>query len=347
MRKKIEARAREAIEEHVFPGCVVGIVHKSGPSTSLRTSEREIVPCGNLTYEKDSAPVREDTIYDVASITKSIPTASLALMLMAEGKLALADKVSLHLPELKNDHGATIKDLLSYTVHGPKMSELKEKSAEGMRKYIFEHGFDAASGTSEYTNLPAFLLGIIVERTGGDTLDALAQQHFFNPLGMRNTTFFPNTGRYNLPVLVAPTEVVDGEEVRGIVHDESARVFARAGKATGHAGLFSTAPDILTFLENLLRETYPYIVEGAQRGWGWQANDARFMGKHARPHTFGKTGFTGTSCVVDIERGVAFVILSNRTYPKRPPDDCAINAFRSGIADAIFENIAQQRAVLK
>ena len=122
-----------------------------------------------------------------------------------------------------------------------------------MLAYIFEHGFDAPpSGEARYANLPALLLGLIVERAGTDTLDALAQEYFFDPLGMKNTTFFPSKYGHGVSIF-PPTEVVDGEEVCGIVHDESARVFAKAGKAVGHAGLFSTASDILHFLGALLR----------------------------------------------------------------------------------------------
>jgi CubicO group peptidase (beta-lactamase class C family) len=171
------------------------------------------------------------------------------------------------------------------------------------------------------------LLGLIVERVAGDTLDVLAQKYFFGPLDMKQTTFFPQK-----PEECVPTEIVDGAEIRGIVHDESARAFARAQKAVGHAGLFSTAGDILNFLEALLCGELKDVADGARRGWGWQVNDPRSMGKYSSLHTFGKTGFTGTSIICDIERGIAFVILSNRTYPKRPPDDSAIFKFRADIA---------------
>ena len=342
MRNGIEERVRRAIGERVFPGCVVGIIRANGSG--------EVLPFGNLTYEPDSARVTEDNIYDVASITKSIPTASLALTLMAEGKLGLADTVVTHIPELQNHHDATVEDLLTYAVHGVQMSTLKDKTPEELTTHVFTHGFDAPAGESRYTNLPAFLLGIIVERIGGDTLDALAQKYFFDPLGMKDTTFFPSKYGHGVSIF-PPTEIDEGGEVRGIVHDESARVFAKAGKAVGHAGLFSTAHDVLNFLEALLRNDgfRKPIMEGARKGLGWQparlddvsrsggVNDPQFMGKYAGAHTFGKTGFTGTSVVCDIERGVAFVILSNRTYPKRPPDGRAIDAFRHDIADVVLK----------
>lgn len=334
MRSKIATRVKRAIQEKVFPGCIVGTIRANGV--------REILPFGHFTYDENSPEVRGDSIYDVASITKSIPTASLALMLMGEGKLRVADRVVEFLPELKNDYGATVEDLLTYHVHGTPLSTLAYKSADEILEYIFAYGFDGPpSGESKYTNLPALLLGLIVERVAKEKLDVLAQKTFFDPLSMR-TTFFPTKNGHPMST-IAPTEIDEWRGlVQGLPHDESAYVFAKAGRAVGHAGLFSTASDLLNFLGTLLDRNYgcaTSIIEGAQRGWGWQVNDAQFMGKYSSPHTFGKTGFTGTSVICDVERGIGFVILSNRTYPKRPPDDSAIFQFRADIADSILGSV--------
>lgn len=342
--KAIRERAEEAIKGNVFPGCVVGIACADG--------SRAIILAGTL---DGRTPVRENTIYDVASITKSIPLAGLALTLIAEhpARLHLADKVVDHLPELQNDYGATIEDLLRYRVTGTRMSSLKATTFEEIRTHVFEHGFDRPAGNGAYTNLPAFLIGLVLERISGESLPALAHKYFFEPLNMSDTTFFPkvtdasiSTGRQILMRTdnrIAPTEIADGVEVRGIVHDESARVFARARRAVGHAGLFSTAPDLLKFLEALLNGKYPAVVDGAQKGLGWEACpnregwvDRAWMGKHRTSTTFGKTGFTGTSVLVDINRGIGLVILSNRTYPYRPADNSAINLFRKEIADIVL-----------
>ena|SRR3990167_1196010 len=321
----IHERAEQAIKERIFPGCVVGIIRTDGL--------REIIPVGTL---DGHASVQEDTLYDLASITKSIPLASLALTLAAEnpgrlpGRFNLPGKVVEYLPELQNDHGATIEDLLRYRVTGPRLSQLGFKTFEEIRTYVFEHGFDGPAGDGAYTNLPAFLLGVIVERVTGEILPALANRYFFEPLGMSDTTFFPSDLER-----IAPTEIVDDEEIRGIVHDESARVFARARRAVGHAGLFSTAPDLLKFLEALLNGKLPAVVEGAQKGLGWEVK-RDWMGSKGSERVFGKTGFTGTSILCDVERGIGLVILSNRTYPHRPRDNSAINAFRKDIADIVF-----------
>jgi len=172
----IKVKVQVAIAEEVFPGCVIGV---------LRNGTKEIVPFGRFTYETDSHVVTKDTVYDLASITKSIPTASLALMFIEEGKLRLSDAVKKHIPEFQNDHGATVEDLLRYRVRGPRISQLRLRTFEEIRTHIFEHGFDAPPGKSEYTNLPAFILGLIAERVGKTSLARLSHQHFFEPLAMK------------------------------------------------------------------------------------------------------------------------------------------------------------------
>lgn len=329
MHKEIAARVQRAIEKQVFPGCAVGIVRRNG--------EREIFPFGHFTYET-SSEVAKNTIYDVASITKSIPTASLALTLLSEGKMKLDDTVRTYLPELQHDHGATIEDLLTYRVHGTPLSLLKDRTPDDILSHLFSHGFEAPpSDVSKYTNLPALFLGLIVERVARRPLHIIAEEEFFNPLGMTRTTFFPEIFSKDE---IAPTEI---EAWRGLVqgqaHDESAYVFAVHGKrAVGHAGLFSTISDLLNFMEALLSDgegPMSAIRVGAEKGWGWQTSGG-FLGHGGK--RFGKTGFTGTSIVCDVERGIAFAILSNRTYPKRPPNDSAIAAFRADIADLILRS---------
>ena len=326
--RAIIERAQKAIDERVFPGCVVGIVNRDG--------ERVFIPVGNLTYEDSGAhEVRAATVYDLASVTKSIPLASLALTFIAEARFNLDDRVTKFLPELRNDYGATIEDLLRYRVRGVQLSTLRGLTSEQIRTRVLENGFNGAPGESLYTNFPALILGMIVERVGGGSLEMLGRSYFFDRLGMVATTYFPN------PNDCAPTEIDSRGEVHGLPHDESAYKFAIAHECAGHAGLFSTAPDLLNFLEPLLRADVGFtkpITEGAKRGLGWQI-EGDFLGHHAGSGSFGKTGFTGTSVCVDPTRGVAFVILSNCTYPKRPADNSAINAFRSYIADIILGSI--------
>lgn len=323
MLERIAHRAQRAIDERVFPGCVIGIVRGSG--------RQAILPFGHTRYDGVES-VEAGTLYDVASITKSIPTGSLVLTFISDGRLSLDDLVSDHLPEISNHHGVRVGDLLRYLVVGAKLSTLAHLPPQEIQKRALAEGFSGPAGEMRYTNLPAYLLGLVLERVSGHRLDELAEEHFFTPLGMSHTYMCAAPRHFT----VAPTEMDEGGEIRGIPHDESARIFARSDIPVGHAGVFSNASDILVYLEGLLAGGFPHIVDGAQRGLGWQVNQAYFMGNNALPYTFGKTGFTGTSILIDINRDIAFVVLSNRTYPKRPENDDAINQFRRDIADIVL-----------
>jgi CubicO group peptidase (beta-lactamase class C family) len=321
----IEAIAHKAIQEGVFPCCAIGI---------LRSNEKKVYSFGNFTYESESQSITNDSLFDLASITKSIPTASLALTFAQEGIFKVTDPVKKFIPEMHNDFGTTIEDLLKYRVQGSRMSTLGFPTFEQIRTHVLENGFSAAPGESNYTNLPAYVLGVILERATGLSLAALGNKYFFEPLSMNNTTFFPARS------VCVPTEIQNGSVVQGIVHDESARVFAQARRAVGHAGLFSTASDLITFAEALVANKFPAVLSGAIQGFGWSQKDEVWMGTKVSESVFGKTGFTGTSIIVDPERHAALVILSNRTYPTRPLEatsvGSAINGFRRNIAEMVF-----------
>ena len=357
MEKSIREESEKAIIQRVFPGCVIGVVKTNG--------ERRILPFGKFTYEKEALEVKEDTMYDLASLTKSLPTASLALMLIDQGKLKLTDKLIEYLPEFQNSdrENVLIKHLLTYTLDGyglasavdgsSDQASLHKRSSEDLLRVLYTHDFEKRPGEAfKYTNIPAALLGLVVEKIMGATLDALADEYFFHPLNMTRTTFYPE--KFSKEEIV-PTEIDDWRGlVHGVVHDESAYICKRDGKIMGHAGVFSAAGDILNFLEVLLHEGEfngkkyfsREIVEmmGSNQipelddftGLGFELNQPRFMGKYAGEHTFGKTGFTGTLCVVDVEKEVAYIILSNRIYPHRPDNSEAINAFRAKIGEIIL-----------
>ncbi|HYF29330.1 MAG TPA: serine hydrolase, partial [Candidatus Paceibacterota bacterium] len=233
------------------------------------------------------------------------------------------------------------------------LAAYQEDAGERLLRLLLTRDFEKRPGTVfRYTNIPAALLGLVVERVYGATLDKLADSHFFKPLGMSRSTFYPET--YPLEE-IPPTEVDSWRgEVRGIVHDESAWLAKKDHTIFGHAGLFSTADDLLTFMEMLLNggeaggrkffseeiitqmETNHIPELHDSTGLGWELNQPRFMGRHCTPKTFGKTGFTGSLCAIDRSKEIAYVILSNRTYPQRPPDSAAINAFRAAVGEVVF-----------
>ncbi|MEJ0053569.1 MAG: serine hydrolase domain-containing protein [bacterium] len=346
MESALRNRLIRAIEERVFPGAVVGIVGRDG--------KREIFAEGRFTYEPESPRVMADTSYDVASITKSIPTSSIALKLIEEGKLSLDDKLVTHLPTYKNNytHETLIRHLLTYAIIPDFPTpgfDVTKATAQEIGKNLPHVNLKARPGEqAKYSNLPALLLSLVIENITGSTVDKVGHGYFFKPLGMTNSTFFPRDQKS-----IPPTEIDEWRGlVQGFVHDETSFVLEKE-HPMGCAGLFTNVPDILIFLEMLLNEgslsgikyfepatvaqmhTNQLSLPGVSMGLGWELNEPRFMGNHVRPSTFGKTGFTGTLCVVDPERETAFAVLSNRTYPKRSSPD-AINELRRDISDIVL-----------
>src|SRR5574341_485689 len=246
MEKLIKNRLQIAIREKIFPGCTVGIVRRNG--------RRMILPLGYFTYESNSKLIEENSIFDVASITKSIPTACLALKLVEEGGLNLEDRLIDFVPEFRNRdrEKVLIKHLLTQTLdNGLRLSFYKDQAPDEILEVIFKTEFKSPPGTKfSYTNATSVLLGLVVERIFGEPLDELGEKYFFKPLNMNRTTFHPRKIKKDE---IVPTEMDDwrGRVIQGEVHDESA--FKLQSKyMVGSAGLFSTAPDLLNFLEMLL-----------------------------------------------------------------------------------------------
>jgi CubicO group peptidase (beta-lactamase class C family) len=340
MHDQLEEVINRAIESRVFPGCEVGYI---------RDGKTEVVGFGNHTYEHDSPAVRPTTIYDVASITKSIPTSSIVLSLIESGRLKLEDKVADFIPQIQNDYRnqITVKHLLTYTVVfdlPAGLSGLAKEHGKELVDHLLKVPLIAPPGEAYYyTNAPAVVLGLLAERVTGKRLDQLGNEMFFRPLGMTNTSFAPQGD-------VAPTEIVEGRELRGIVHDEGARA---SDKTIGNAGLFSTAGDLLIFAQMLLNggvyknkryfsgqtiaQMHTNQLNGDLRaGLGWELHQRNIMGERASASSFGKTGFTGCIIIIDPKKEAAMVHLSNRTYPSRPESRDPINACRRELSDIVF-----------
>ena len=302
MKKEIRSRIRRAIDEGVFSQCVVGVL--KGPPAD---GERFVLPFGG---------VKEDAIFDVASVTKVVPTALLANHLVREGKLSLSDQVVLYIPELKNQYkdDVLVQHLLDHTVgYGPgfRLSAHKDKSAEEIFQAVYSAPLIYRPGEKFfYTNTASVLLGLVVERVFRKRLDEFAQEILFGPLGMNRTTFHPLEKFQKEEVVPTEKDAWRGRELRGEVHDESAWKLQQEGYVPGSAGLFSTVSDLLNVLEMFLQK---------------------------KEESFMKTGFTGCSIHLDKEKGMGLVILSNYTYPHRKKDSVLINEVRRDIADIVFQ----------
>ncbi len=349
----ITARVQRAIDERVMPGAVVGIITRDG--------DRGVFPFGKLTYDMEAVPVRADTLYDVASVTKSIPGSLALLKLLDDGRLALDDPLVNYVPEFDTDPAkrvVTLRHLLTYTLDldVPAMSSLILKGPEQIMEHIIRAPLKAAPGSAyRYNNATALFTHLIVKSVTGKTLDQFADEVLFGPLGMTRTTFAP-LRFYSSDI--APTEVSEwrGELMWGKVHDESSYVLQEKD-VVSIAGLFSTAPDLLHILEMLLRggesggrrffseqlvgemsrNQFPESVFFT--GLGWEINEPYFMGLHAA-ECFGKTGFTGCSVLVNQQLGAGIVLLSNAIYPKRPESTESRNLLRRDIANIVFDTLS-------
>jgi CubicO group peptidase (beta-lactamase class C family) len=342
----IEPICHEAIDARVFPGCQVGW---------LEGDEAVVRSFGRLRYD-DPAPVTDTTLYDVASVTKSIPTNSLLLQLIDQGRMSLDDHVIDYLPELTTEgrEELTIRHLVTYTavfdVPGG-LSRVALSDPDHLLRSLFTFPLSQPAGQHfAYTNLPAVLIGLILNKVTNQPLDVLAADAFFKPLGMTRTYFKPPQG----VTAIAPTERVHDKDVVGVPHDEAARVLRHYGVIAGNAGLFSTASDLLKFMRMLLHDgqwdgrSYftPDMVRamhtnqiadiGASVGLGWELSGTLLRQSDASAPVFGKTGFTGCAVVMDAATKRGFVILSNRNYPHRPKGREGIREVRAKLADELL-----------
>ncbi len=350
-----------AVEKHVFPGCVFGMVRKGG--------ERTVLPFGRFTYAKTSPRVEDNSIYDVASITKSIPVACLALKLIEDGRLNENDKLVQYVPEFTNpDRDAVqLKHLLTHTLSfGFRLSWYKDKTPEKIMNIIFQTSFKNKPGEVFcYSNATSVLLSLVIERVCGKPLDHIADETFFRPLEMDRTSFKPLVEFPKSDIVPTEFDGWRGRLIQGEVHDESSFTLLRTNRdylkiipcVPGSAGLFSTAPDLLNFLQMLLeggtlfgrrffseqticRMYTNQIAEiGECTGLGWELGQPQFMGHYYTDLTFGKTGYTGCLSICDERMEIGFVLLSNCTYPHRKNNNLLINSVRSDVADIIFSNL--------
>ena len=214
MEAKLRSVTQAAIKNRVTPGGIVGIIRKNG--------ERTVFPFGHFTYENNAQKVQPDSVYDLASITKAIPTDALALQLIDRGQLRLDDQLIEYLPEFSNNYRqeVRIKHLLTHTLTyapGYKTSAYKELSAKEIKEAIFQRDFGQPPGeVFNYSNIPSYLLGLVIEKICGEPLDTLAKREFFEPLNMP-CSFHPEDFKKEA---IVPTEIDNWRGlVQGEIHD--------------------------------------------------------------------------------------------------------------------------------
>ena len=337
----------DAIAQGKLPGAVVIIGHEGKIAYRKAYGRRAVVP--------EPEAMTDDTIFDLASITKVVATTTALMQLFEQGKLRLNDKVTDYIPEFQGGKsGITLRNLFTH-FSGLKPDVPLANPWSGYQTGIKLACTDPPDGPPGarfvYSDINFILLGELVHRLSGQTLSDYARDHIFQPLGMQDTMFQPPAA---LAPRIAPTERVtnDSPPLRGVVHDPTAR---NMGGVAGHAGVFSTARDLARFAQMMLnggeldgvrivsaatiqKFTEPQTPpdQPVLRGLGWDI-DSPYSGNRGELFpigSFGHTGFTGTSLWIDPNTQTYVILLGNSVHPTGHPSLTALRGKVATIAAA-------------
>jgi SSS family transporter len=343
--RQIDRVVEGAIAAKKFPGAVV-IAGHNGRIIFHKAY-------GNASLTPAPEPMTEDTIFDLASLTKVLATAPAIMQLYEQGRFQLNDPVAQYLPQFaaNGKQDITIRQLLTHYSGLPpdvSLDDPWEGKEEGLRRAFAATPVTAPGVQFRYSDINFIVLGALVEKLSGLTLDQYQQRYLAQPLGVEHMRFLPPESWRSH---IAPTQYDHGVMLRGVVHDPTSR---RMGGVAGHAGLFSTAGDVAVYAQNLLDRlagrpshfplqqlTLEKMTAPAQpatgtalRGLGWDI-DSPFSSNRGELFpvgSFGHTGFTGTSLWMDPTSDTYVVFMSNAVYPNGPT---GINSIRGAVANAI------------
>jgi len=323
---RIDGLVEAAIAEGKLPGCVVCIGRQGGIAFLRAYGRRQVEP--------ESEPMTTDTVFDLASLTKPVATATAVMQLVEDGRLRLADTVATHLPDfaVHGKESITIHDLLTHQsglAAGNPLADYDHGPEEARARICAIEPLAAPGKRFIYSDTNFVLLGMLVEKLGGKPLAEATATRIFAPLGMTETGYLPAEA---LRGRCAPTERRDGGWIRGDVHDPRAW---KLGGVAGHAGLFGTAADLARYarmmlaggsLEGVRVLATPTVAlmtravtlpEGDLRALGWDKR-SRFSanrGELFSAAAFGHGGFTGTGLWIDPGLDLFVIFLSNRVHP--------------------------------
>jgi CubicO group peptidase (beta-lactamase class C family) len=339
-RRTLERFLAAKVARGCFPGATYGLVQSSGPLF--------IEQIGLLSLEPATRVLPDGAIYDVASVTKPVITATVAMILMERGELDIKALVSEFVPEAPWGARMTLEDLLLHTSGLPAWRPLYAVPGKTPIQVLFQVPLRfQPHGPAVYSCLGYILLSQVLERVTGQTLRQLARELILEPLGMRRSFFSGDA----IPPPVAPTEMGNAHEVQlmrdgargiplvrgtliqGVVHDTNA--FCMGGMP-GNAGLFSTGSDLGLYASALLRslrgepglfakfDTARIMLEVRAKGtdearsYGWMVQNGfrTSAGDRMGPAGFGHTGFTGCSLFFDPVRDLGAILLTNRVHPR-------------------------------
>jgi len=341
----------QAIKNRDIPGAVLAVVYKNKMVYLKAYGNKQVYP--------DTIPMDVNTVFDMASISKSMSTAISAMILMERGKLRMLDRVDRYIPGFQGN--IRIQDLMTHTSGLPPyapVDSLQRKygspNPDGLIEYIATCKRDYEPETHfQYSCLNFITLQRIIETISGKNLRNFAKENIFDVLGMTHTDYKP-TGE--TLARVAPTEKQkDGSVLRGVVHDPLARVMN--GGISGNAGVFSDANDLAILSVALLNNgeynghrilspqgvktmtTVPSQLSafGRTPGWDVSSDYSSNKGDLLSPNTYCHTGYTGTSIVIDPDNKLAIILLTNRVHPEDKKGETV--RLRSVVANAIAASI--------
>ena len=326
------------------------------------------MPAGFHTYDR-CKPTHCNSVFDLASLTKAVSTTAAIMLLVGDGRLTLQSPVRDLLPEFRGtmsdrlgqESRVTVKHLLTHTSGLPAWRPFYREARDpaDCRQHVLNTPIEAPPGTQcVYSDLGFIILGILVEQIAGQPLDGFVSENVFSPLGMARTGYAP--GRDLLDDAL-PTEIPEGrqEPIRGRVHDENA---AALGGVAGHAGVFSTAPDLALFSQAMLFDSQPEgrsrfdpdtvsvftrkgrILPESSRCLGWHGpSGAASGGVYLSNRCFGHTGFTGTSMWLDPINSLYVILLTNAVHPRREAKTPTYFDWRQRVHAAVYEVLGLTR----
>jgi CubicO group peptidase (beta-lactamase class C family) len=360
---RFDSLVQAGIRQGVFPGAALAV----GTADSILY----LRGYGRLTWSARSGAVDpERTLYDLASLTKVIATTTAVMLLVDRGRLAIDTPVTHYVPEFNGPGTAqiTVRQLLTHTsglrADLPIDTIRGVPDAGALLQLVYREVPRVPPGSRVvYSDVNAVLLGEVVRRASGAPLDIFTAREITGPLALTETRFRP---RRALLGRTAPTGLWRGHPVAGVVNDPTG---AKLGGVAGNAGLFSSARDVATFAQFMLREGHapdgrrvvrPETVRAftrravyfggrtEARALGWQAvptgERESSAGSRFGPRSYGHTGWTGTSLWIDPDRGVFVALLTNRAFAPRTRQSFALlKRLRGALADAAAAALDDRR----
>ncbi|MDF2775336.1 MAG: hypothetical protein K0S86_4836 [Geminicoccaceae bacterium] len=344
LRDTIQVLLDRARADSAFPGAFAIVGRSTGTLAEFGV--------GSLDWAAPSPRPDANTMWDMASLTKVIAMTSALMQLVEQGRVDLDAPVARYIAEFvgPGKERVTVRHLLTHSAGLAAWRPLYKETytPAAARALAVATPLDTAPGVRMvYSDLGAIILGQIVERVSGMTLDAYVARHVFGPLGMTSTGYRPVA---DLLPRIAPTEFDSWRQrkIHGEVHDENA---VGLGGVSGHAGLFSSGHDLARFARMYLaggtldgvRVLAPATIRQfttvqdstlSNRALGWETpNGSNSAGRMMKRPAFGHTGFTGTSIWMDPSRDLFVILLTNRVNPTR--QNPRIGSVRVALADAV------------